>query len=224
MLREGDRTRSEPLRPVARQAHRRPIARPIPSRTKRNIPASRSARAARTFRSARTTAMQPASSACGCSPIPTSTKKPPRNGTPKRYYNDPSYYLSKDLVRPYRVGMSCGFCHVGPNPVKPPADPEHPEVGEPQLERRRAVLLDRSHFRLGSRRDQLPLSAVPHLAARLARYVARLHRQHQQSADDERGLHLGPRLEQAKRWGKETLAGGGLDNKQFNDYRRRAGR
>ena len=29
---------------------------------------------------------------------------------------------------------------------------------------------------------------------------------------------LGPRLEQASRWGKETLAGGGLNNKQFNDY------
>ena len=30
--------------------------------------------------------------------------------------------------------------------------------------------------------------------------------------------HLGARLEQAKRWGQETLAGGGLDNKQLNDY------
>lgn len=46
---------------------------------------------------------------------------------PVRYYNDPSYYQSKDLVKPYRVGMSCGFCHVGPNPVKPPADPENPK-------------------------------------------------------------------------------------------------
>jgi hypothetical protein len=26
----------------------------------------------------------------------------------------------------YRVGMSCAFCHVGPNPVNPPADPERP--------------------------------------------------------------------------------------------------
>ena len=29
---------------------------------------------------------------------------------------------------------------------------------------------------------------------------------------------LGPRLEIGKRWGKETLAGGGLNNRQFNDY------
>src|SRR5499427_1617981 len=39
---------------------------------------------------------------------------------PKRFYDDPSYYNDKNLVRPYRVGMTCGFCHVGPNPVKPP--------------------------------------------------------------------------------------------------------
>jgi hypothetical protein len=45
---------------------------------------------------------------------------------PERYYSDPSYYKSKDLIRPYRVGMSCGFCHIGPNPVHPPADPENP--------------------------------------------------------------------------------------------------
>src|SRR5260370_5173053 len=30
--------------------------------------------------------------------------------------------------------------------------------------------------------------------------------------------NLGPRLQQAKRFGKETLAGGGLNNKQFNDF------
>ena len=40
---------------------------------------------------------------------------------PVRYYTDPAYYNSKDLVRPYRVGMSCGFCHVGPNPNRAPS-------------------------------------------------------------------------------------------------------
>src|SRR5437879_1702869 len=45
---------------------------------------------------------------------------------PNRYYEDPKYYHSGDLVKPYRVGMSCAFCHVGPNPLKPPADPENP--------------------------------------------------------------------------------------------------
>jgi hypothetical protein len=30
---------------------------------------------------------------------------------------------------PYIIGMTCGFCHVGPNPLNPPADPEHPKWG-----------------------------------------------------------------------------------------------
>ena len=45
----------------------------------------------------------------------------------EKYYNDPVYYNDRDLVRPYRVGMSCGFCHTGPNPVNPPPNPEEPE-------------------------------------------------------------------------------------------------
>jgi len=49
---------------------------------------------------------------------------------PERFYSDPSYYHNKDLVRPYRVGMSCAFCHVGPNPEKAPARPEAPEFSE----------------------------------------------------------------------------------------------
>lgn len=44
----------------------------------------------------------------------------------QRFYNDPAYYADPGLVRPYRVGMACGFCHVGPHPLHPPADPEHP--------------------------------------------------------------------------------------------------
>ena len=37
----------------------------------------------------------------------------------EKFYTDPKYYNDKNLIRPYRVGMSCGFCHVGPSPVKP---------------------------------------------------------------------------------------------------------
>lgn len=33
---------------------------------------------------------------------------------PDKFYKDPNYYNRKDLIRPYRVGMSCAFCHVGP--------------------------------------------------------------------------------------------------------------
>lgn len=45
----------------------------------------------------------------------------------QRYYTDPSYYSDPKLVRPYRVGMTCAFCHVGPHPLHPAADPEKPE-------------------------------------------------------------------------------------------------
>ena len=45
---------------------------------------------------------------------------------PDRYYGDPAYFNDPKLVRPYRVGVTCGLCHVGPHPLNPPADPESP--------------------------------------------------------------------------------------------------
>ena len=45
---------------------------------------------------------------------------------PVRYYTDPAYYQSKDLVRPYRVGVTCAFCHAGLNPAKLPEDLNDP--------------------------------------------------------------------------------------------------
>lgn len=44
-----------------------------------------------------------------------------------RYYSDPNYYNDPKLVRPYVVGMACGFCHVSFNPLKPPANAEQPK-------------------------------------------------------------------------------------------------
>lgn len=44
----------------------------------------------------------------------------------QRYYTDREYATSPELVRPYRVGMTCAFCHVAPHPLRPPADPENP--------------------------------------------------------------------------------------------------
>ena len=49
---------------------------------------------------------------------------------PEKYYNDETYYNDADLVRPYRVGMSCAFCHVGPNPTNPPSNVEEPTYAE----------------------------------------------------------------------------------------------
>ena len=47
--------------------------------------------------------------------------------THDRYYTDPSINRDPKLVRPFRVSMSCGYCHVAPNPLNPPVDPEAPD-------------------------------------------------------------------------------------------------
>jgi hypothetical protein len=44
----------------------------------------------------------------------------------KRFYDDKSYYNDNKLIRPYRVGVACGACHIASNPSNPPADPENP--------------------------------------------------------------------------------------------------
>ena len=43
----------------------------------------------------------------------------------ERFYRDPAY-CDENPVRPYRIGVTCALCHVAPNPLKPPADPENP--------------------------------------------------------------------------------------------------
>src|SRR5439155_9647959 len=35
----------------------------------------------------------------------------------QRYFEDANYFNDPDLVRPYRVGMSCAFCHAAPHPA-----------------------------------------------------------------------------------------------------------
>lgn len=136
----------------------------------------------------------------------------------KRYYEDSRYYLSKDLVRPYRVGMSCAFCHVGPLATRPPADPENPAfenlsstVGaqyfwidrifawdaDPKnyifqlIHTQRPGTLDTSLISTDYINNPRTMNAVYDLPARM-------------------GLAL--------RFGKERLGGGERDNRQFNDF------
>jgi hypothetical protein len=49
-----------------------------------------------------------------------------RWGDGKGFMDDSSFYNDNKLVRPYRVGVSCGACHISPNPSKPPENPEEP--------------------------------------------------------------------------------------------------
>lgn len=60
-------------------------------------------------------------------PNPNFDEKAKAAWDPEKYYNDPSYFSSGDLVRPYRVGMSCGFCHISHHPLHPPEDADNPE-------------------------------------------------------------------------------------------------
>jgi hypothetical protein len=137
---------------------------------------------------------------------------------PERYYSDPSYYNDKKLVRPYRVGMSCGFCHVGPNPVKPPPDPNNPkwenlssEVGAQYFWIDRIFLwqADKSNFVWQlfhtSRPGSLDTSFVSTDNINNPRTMNALYL-------------VGERLAHALRWGRETLQGPQRDNKQLNDY------
>ncbi len=44
----------------------------------------------------------------------------------KRFMNNPTYYNDNKLIRPYRVGVACGACHISPYPGNATADPENP--------------------------------------------------------------------------------------------------
>jgi hypothetical protein len=153
-------------------------------------------------------------------PNPDFDEQARKNWNSERYYRDPSYYLSRDLVKPYRVGMSCAFCHVGPNPVRPPADPENPKwenlasnVGAQYFwvdrifnwqadDNKESFFFQLFHT---SKPGSLDTSLVSTDNINNPRTMNAVY-------------YLGPRMGLAKKWGKETLAGGGLNNRQFNEF------
>ncbi|MEQ1909754.1 MAG: hypothetical protein ABMA15_13080 [Vicinamibacterales bacterium] len=138
----------------------------------------------------------------------------------ERYYRDAAYYERRDLVKPYRVGMSCGFCHVGPNPVKPPADPENPRwenlasnVGAQYFWWDRVfdwkAGTNGKSFLNQSLRTSLPGTLDTSLVS-------------SDNINNPRTMnavyYLGPRMGLAKQFGKEHLTGGQLDNRQLNQF------
>jgi hypothetical protein len=141
-----------------------------------------------------------------------------RRWDPKRYYDDPSYYQQNDLVRPYRVGMACGFCHVGPSPINPPADPENPQWSN-------------VNSTVGS--QYFWFDRVFVWSGDESNYIFQLLHAYQPGALDTSlvssdGIvnprtmnavyNLKPRLLHGLPFGRELLTGGQLDNKQFNDF------
>ena len=121
-------------------------------------------------------------------------------------------------MRPYRVGMACGFCHVGPSPINPPKDPERPAwenlnstVGAQYLWLDRIfnwgadesnVIFQLVHAYQPGTFDTSLVSSDNILNPRTMNAV----------------YNLGDRLELARQFDPERLVGGQLDNKQFNDF------
>ncbi|MGH6868254.1 MAG: hypothetical protein ACREDA_05155, partial [Methylocella sp.] len=121
-------------------------------------------------------------------------------------------------VRPYRVGMSCAMCHVGPSPIHPPADPVHPRwadltstIGAQYLwfGRLFAYRADLKNFVHQVMNSYAPGTTETSLVS--TDYI-----------DNPRSINpiynLGARLAVARRWGKETLKGGELNNNQLPGY------
>jgi len=151
-------------------------------------------------------------------PNPDFDKEAEENWDPKRYYEEKTYYQNKNLVKPYRVGMSCGFCHVGPNPSNPPADPENPTWANLNsnpgaqyfwIDRIFAWDADKSSYPYQMFRTSRPGALDTSLVS--TDYI-----------NNPRTMNavynLGARLALARKLGHEVLSGGGLHNKQLNDY------
>ena len=137
---------------------------------------------------------------------------------PVRYYTDPSYYLSKDLVRPYRVGVTCAFCHAGLNPARLPEDPADPAwenlsstVGAQYLRLDRVAMWqgDASQFVYqllhAARPGTVDMSLIATDHINNPRAIGAL-------------FHMAARMKLAREWGKETLAGNSLQNRQISKY------
>ena len=135
-----------------------------------------------------------------------------------RYYTDRNYYLSEDLVRPYRVGVSCGFCHVGPNPVKPPKDPEHPAFADLSSTAGAQYFWVDRIFAWNEDASNL-LFQVLHTARPGSLDTSLVSTDNINNPRTMNAVYgLNDRLAAAKRWGKETLGSDNLANRQFNDF------
>ena len=138
---------------------------------------------------------------------------------PKRYYDDPSYYNDKNLVRPYRVAMSCALlsCWAESRSSLPPI---------------RRIPSGRTSAPTWARSTSGSIASLPGSRIPASFPVQLFHTSRPGTLDtslvssdninNPRTMNavygLLPRLDVAKRWGKETLAGGELNNKQFNEY------
>jgi hypothetical protein len=140
-------------------------------------------------------------------------------GNGEAYYKDPKFYNDKNLVRPYRVGMSCAFCHVGPSPSHPPADPNAPEWADLSSSVGAQYLwMDRVFY---WNWDKQPSSFLYQWLATFRPGTMDTSLVSTDNINNPRTMNalydVPARLEMASKIGEETLAGGQLDNVQFNN-------
>ena len=151
-------------------------------------------------------------------PNPDFDEQAQKRWDPERYYTDPTYYLDKNLVKPYRVGMTCGFCHVGPNPTNPPQDPEKPAWANlnsnPGAQYWRVERIMMWNPMPDNFSYQLFRTARPGTSD--TSFLATDNNNNPRTMNAI--YNLAARLEIATRIGKEHLANGSLNNRQFNDY------
>lgn len=151
-------------------------------------------------------------------PNPDFDEKAQKRWDPERYYSDPSYYNDKNLVRPYRVGMSCGFCHVGPNPTNPPKDPENPEWANLNSNPGAQYFWIDRIFTWEADPTSFPYQLF-HTSRPGALDTSLVSSDYINNPRTMNAVYsLAARLQNARNFGMEKLAKGSLDNKQLNDY------
>jgi hypothetical protein len=137
---------------------------------------------------------------------------------PKRYYNDPTYYSDPRLIRPYRVGMSCGFCHLGPSPIHPPADPAAPTFADlNSTVGAQYMWVDRLFLVQPNKENymyQLVQTYRPGAMDTSLVSTDNINNPRTMNAV----YNLKARMEIARRLGHEMIEDGERDNKQFNDF------
>jgi hypothetical protein len=137
----------------------------------------------------------------------------------KAKWNADAYFKGDaKMVRPYRVGMSCGFCHVGPSPLHPPADPANPEFADlSSTVGAQYMWVDRLF--IYRRNPDNYFFQLVHTYRPGAMDTSLVSTDNINNPRTMNAVYsLGDRLQQALRWGRETLADGQLNNKQFNNY------
>ena len=151
-------------------------------------------------------------------PNPDFDEEAQKRWDPEKYYTDPNYYNDKNLVRPYRVGMSCGFCHVGPNPTNPPQDPENPKWENLNSNPGAQYFWIDRIFMWDADATSFPYQLF-HTSRPGALDTSLVSSDYINNPRTMNAVYsLGARLHAALKTGGEKLAGSELDNKQLNDY------